>query len=110
MKSLTSIDEILHNQSEIRETAAAFFDENSKFPLNIEGLHGSLFTYFAAEICRSNHLKAVQAAQYSNTSRSAPKYTVFSSDLIIVVPTEADARDIAEDFSAVFEEAEVFIF
>ena len=28
MKSLTSIDEILHNQSEIRETAAAFFDEN----------------------------------------------------------------------------------
>ena len=26
MKSLTSIDEILHNQSEIRETAAAFFD------------------------------------------------------------------------------------
>ena len=110
MKSLTSINEILHNQSEIRETAAAFFDENSKFPLNIEGLHGSLFTYFAAEICRSNHLKAVQAAQYSNSSRSAPKYTVFSSDLIIVVPTEADARDIAEDFSAVFNEAEVFIF
>ena len=110
MKSLTSIDEILHNQSEIRETAAAFFDESSKFPLNIEGLHGSLFTYFAAEICRSNHLKAVQAAQYSNSSRSAPKYTVFSSDLIIVVPTEADARDIAEDFSAVFNEAEVFIF
>ena len=35
MKSLTSIDEILHNQSEIRDTSAAFFDENSKFPLNI---------------------------------------------------------------------------
>lgn len=110
MKSLTSINEILHNQSEIRDTAAAFFNDNSKFPLNIEGLHGSLFSYFAAEVCRSNHLKAVQAAQYSNSSKNAPKYTVFSSDLIIVVPTEADARDIAEDFSSVFDEAEVFIF
>ena len=104
MKSLTSIDEILHNQSEIRDTAAAFFNDNSKFPLNIEGLHGSLFSYFAAEVCRSNHLKAVQAAQYSNSNKNAPKYTVFSSDLIIVVPTEADARDIAEDFSSVFDE------
>ena len=110
MKSLTSINEILHNQSEIRDTAAAFFNDNSKFPLNIEGLHGSLFSYFAAEVCRSNHLKAVQAAQYSNSSKNAPKYTVFSSDLIIVVPTEADARDIAEDFYSVFDEAVVFIF
>ena len=110
MKSLTSIGEILHNQSEIRETAQAFFDENSKFPLHIEGLHGSLFSYFAAEVCRSNHIKAVHSAQYSATSKSSPAYNVFSSDLIIVVPTEADARDIAEDFSAIFEEAEVYIF
>ncbi len=110
MKSLTSIDEILHNQSEIRETSAAFFDENSTFPLNIEGLHGSLFSYFTAEICRSNHLKAVQAEQYSNSSRNAPKYTFFSSDLIIVVPTEADARDINADFSAVYPDAEVHVF
>ena len=110
MKSLTSIDEILHIQDQIRQTAAAFFDEKTKFPLNIEGLHGSLFSYFAAEICRSNHIKALQASQYSNSSKSAPKYTIFSSDLIIVVPTEADARDIAEDFNAIYEEAEVFIF
>ncbi len=110
MKSLTSIDEILHNQSEIRDTAAAFFDENSKFPLNIEGLHGSLFSYFAAEVCRSNHVKAIQAAQYANSSRNAPQYKVFSADLIIVVPTEADALAIAEDFAAVYAEAEVHIF
>ena len=88
MKSLTSIDELLHNHSEIRETAAAFFDENTSFPLNIEGLHGSLFSYFTAEVCRSNHLKAVQAAQYSASSKSAPQYKIFSSDLLIVVPTE----------------------
>ena len=110
MKSLTSIDEILHKQSEIRDTVTAFFDDKSTFPLNIEGLHGSLFSYFTAEVCRSNHLKAVQAVQYSASSKSAPQYKVFSSDLIIVVPTEADARDIAEDFSSIFEEAEIFIF
>ena len=110
MKSLTSIDEILHNQAEIRNTAKAFFDENSSFPLNIEGLHGSLFSLFTAEVCRSNHVKAVQAAQYSSSSKSAPSYKVFSADLIIVVPTEADARDIAGDFAAIFEEAEVHIF
>ena len=110
MKSLTSIDEILHNHSEIRDTSAAFFDENTSFPLNIEGLHGSLFAYFAAEVCRSNHLKAVQADQYSNSSKKTPQYKIFSSDLVIIVPTEADARDIAEDFSAVFSDAEVHIF
>ena len=110
MKSLTSIDEILHNQEEFRNTAQAFFDENTSFPLNIEGLHGSLFSLFTAEVCRSNHVKAVQAAQYSASSKSSPSYKVFSSDLIIVVPTEADARDIAGDFSAIFEEAEVHIF
>ena len=101
MKSLTSIDEILHNHSEIRDTSAAFFDENTNFPLNIEGLHGSLFTYFTAEVCRSNHLKALQAEQYSNSSKKTPQYKIYSSDLIIVVPTETDARDIAEDFSAI---------
>ncbi len=110
MKSLTSIDEILHNHKEIRESSAAFFAENSSFPLNIEGLHGSLFTYFTAEICRSNHIKALQSAQYSATSKSSPQYKVFSSDLIIIVPTEADANNIREDFAAIFEEAEVYIF
>ena len=110
MKSLTSIDEILHNQAEIRSTAQAFFDENTAFPLNIEGLHGSLFSLFTAEVCRSNHVKAVQAAQYSASSKSSPSYKVFSADLIIVVPTEADARDIAGDFAAVYDEAEVHIF
>ena len=110
MKSLTSIDEILHNHSEIRDTSAAFFDENTNFPLNIEGLHGSLFTYFTAEVCRSNHLKALQAEQYSNSSKKTPRYKIYSSDLIIVVPTETDARDIAEDFSAIFGDAEVHVF
>ena len=110
MKSLTSIDEILHNHSEIRDTSAAFFDENTNFPLNIEGLHGSLFTYFTAEVCRSNHLKALQAEQYSNSSKKAPQYKIYSSDLIIVVPTETDVRDIAEDFSAIFGDAEVHVF
>lgn len=110
MKSLTSIDEILHNHSEIRDTSAAFFDENTNFPLNIEGLHGSLFTYFTAEVCRSNHLKALQSEQYSNSSKKTPQYKIYSSDLIIVVPTETDARDIAEDFSAIFGDAEVHVF
>lgn len=110
MKSLTSIDEILHNHSEIRDTSAAFFDENTNFPLNIEGLHGSLFTYFTAEVCRSNHLKALQAEQYPNSSKKTPQYKIYSSDLIIVVPTETDARDIAEDFSAIFGDAEVHVF
>ena len=110
MKSLTSINEILHNQNEIRDTAAAFFAEDTTFPLNIEGLHGSLFTYFASEVCKSNHLKAVQAAQYSSSSKSAPKYKIFSSDLIIVVPTEEDARNISEDFEAIYTEAEIHIF
>ncbi len=110
MKSLTSIDEILHNQPEIRTSSQAFFDEKTSFPLNIEGLHGSLFSLFTAEVCHSNHIKALQSAQYSASSKSGPEYKIFSSDLVIVVPTEADARDIAGDFTAVYEDAEIHIF
>ena len=80
MKSLTSIDEILHNWPQIKETSQAFFDENTVFPLNVEGLHGSLFSYFTAEVCKTNHIKALHNAQYSASSKSAPSYAVFSSD------------------------------
>ncbi len=110
MKSLTSIDEILHNWSEIRDTTTALFNTQASFPQNVEGLHGSLFSYFTAEVCKSNHVKAIQAAQYANSSKSAPKYEVFSSDIVIIVPTETDANNIAGDFAAVYSDAEILIF
>ena len=47
--------------------------------------------------------------QYSNSSKSTPAYKYFSSDLIIVVPTEADARDIEEDL-APFLKKQKFMF
>ena len=110
MKSLTSINEILHNWSEISNTCNVLFENKAEFPLNVEGLHGSLFAWFVSEICNANHIKTIQTAQYSASSKSTASYKFFSSDLIIVVPTEADAQAISEDIAAVFKDAEVNIF
>ena len=110
MKSLTSISEILHNWPEIKDSTSKLFDSTTTFPAQISGIQGSLFTFYTSEICKQNHFKALQATQYSASSKSAPEYTLFSSDLFIVTPTESEAQEIFNDFSTIFPEAEVYLF
>lgn len=110
MKSLTSINEILHNWTEIKESSSKLFDSTTNFPYHISGIHGSLFAFFTSEICQQNHFKAVQSVQYSNTSKSSPEYQLYSSDLFIVTPTEQEAQEIYTDLQTVYPESEVYLF
>lgn len=110
MKSLTSINEIIHKWNEITTIAQTPFEKNAKFPLNIEGVHGSLFSFLTSEICKASHFKSLQASQYSASSKSSPDYALFSSDILIVVPTEADAQDLSNDLNTIYPEANVFVF
>ena len=91
MKSLTTINEILHKWPEIKDSTASLFESETKFPVHISGIQGSLFTFYTSEICQQNHFKAISAQQYSASSRSAPEYALYSSDLFIVTPTDQDA-------------------
>ena len=110
MKSLTSINELLHNLQEIKSSISNIFDLNSNFPIHIEGTQGSLFSFFVSEICRQNHLQTLQATQYGFSSKKTPQYNNFSQDLFIVVPQESDVQDLVTDFQSVYSDAQIYVF
>ena len=110
MKSLTSINELLHNLQEIKSSISNIFDLNSNFPIHIEGTQGSLFSFFVSEICRQNHLQSLQATQYGFSSKKTPQYNNFSQDLFIVVPQESDVQDLVTDFQSVYSDAQIYVF
>ena len=110
MKSLTSINELLHNLQEIKSSISNIFDLNAQFPLHIEGTQGSLFSFFVSEICRQNHMQSLQAAQYGSSSKKTPQYNNCSQDLFIVVPQESDVQDLVTDFQTVYSNAQIYVF
>ena len=111
MKSLT-INDLLHNWQQFHKAAEQITSsyENESFPQTLTGLHGSLFSYFIQEFSRHKHAKTIQALQYSASSKKSPKYNSFSTGILIVVPTEFEANNLAVDFNSVFPEAEVLVF
>ena len=110
MKSLTSINELLHNLREIKSSVSNIFDINAEFPLHIEGTQGSLFSFFVSEICKHNHMLNLQTAQYSSSSKKTPQYSSFSQDLFIVVPQESDVQDLVTDFHSIYSNAQLYVF
>ena len=110
MKSLTSIKDLLHKYNQIQETVNTLTSVNTEFPASVEGIQGSLFSYLTDEICKSNHLKSVEAIQYSSSNKHSPSYQIFSSDLLIVVPTENEALNIYNDLTSIAEDTEIYIF
>ena len=110
MKSLTTIDEIINNWQELRNTINSILQQENGLPSQIEGVYGSLFSYFVKELCETGHFKNLHATQYASSSRKTPVYSTFSSDVFIVVPTIADAQNISNDLNTIYPDANVFIF
>ena len=110
MKSLTTINEIIHQWPEIRNTIDSVFNKETGSSVQIEGIHGSLFAYFLSEFCKAGHFKSLQASQYSSTSKKTPEYQTFPSDLLIVVPTETEGQNIYNDLQTIYPDAEVYLF
>lgn len=110
MKSLTSINELLHNWNDFKSATASILSSDASYPCNIQGVQGSLFTFFTDELCKATHFKTLQSNQYAASSKKTPEYSTYSSDFLIVVPTEAEALDIYNDFKTVFDKADIFIF
>ncbi|MCR4742067.1 MAG: transcription-repair coupling factor [Treponema sp.] len=105
MKSLTSIKEILTNCQELKEGINSLFSENINFPYSLYDIHGSFFSHFLQEFSQVNHLKSAQAIQYQGIE----SYNLYSSDILIVAPTEFEINNIANDLAAIYPEAQVFI-
>ena len=111
MKSLSSsVNNFLHNWNEFSSAADKITSSDIKFPVQISGIHGSLFTYFLNELSNTARLKTLQAIQYSNSSKKTVEYKSFSQNYLIVVPGEFEMNNLAQDIRAIFPEAQVFLF
>lgn len=102
----TSINNLMHNWKDLSTSIQYIENQDTKFPIEIEGIHGSLFSYFLAEISRYNKLKSV----YSKNNGGIESYSISSSDVLIVVPTEHEANDLYVDIQTIIPDSEVYVF
>jgi len=102
MKSLSSssVIEKLNRWQELKTTVDSLFTASS-YPVQIEGVSGSLFSFFVDQIAKAGHVRHIQSVQYDS------KIQTFSRDIIIVVPTEREATCIQNDLESVFPKAEI---
>ena len=105
MKSLTSIKEILNNCQELKEKINSLFSQDLKFPYSIYDIHGSFFSHFLQEFAQANHFKSAHAIQYEGLE----SFNLYSSDILIVAPSDFEINNIANDLASIYPEAEVFI-
>lgn len=90
----------------MQDAMSVLVSPDTVFPVNVGGIHGSLFSGFISELCGANLLRSVQAVQYGGKSG----YTVLSGDMVVVVPGEAEAASVAEDLRAFCPDSEINVF
>ena len=111
MKSLySSINNFLHNWKDFSSASDKITSPDIKFPVQISGTHGSLFTYFLSDLCNTVKYKKLQFLQYNNSSKKTPDYKDFSQDYLIVVPGEYEMNNLSEDIQTIFPQAQVYLF
>ena len=111
MKSLSSsVNNLLSNYGEYKSVISQITSDDTDFPVEIRGIHGSLFSYFVQNLTQSAFNQNLQSVQYSNTSRSGGSYKTFSNDILIVVPGEFEANNLYNDLSSLFEESQLYVF
>jgi transcription-repair coupling factor (superfamily II helicase) len=109
MNSLTSIEEILKKWDGLKN-CLNLISSSRDYPLDIEGVQGSFFSFLVKEICKTSHFKSLQASQYQNSSKSAPAYEFISSDMLLVLPSEKDAIEISQDLQTICPDYEIYTF
>ena len=104
MKSLSSINNLIHNWSQMKDLISKVVEIESGIPQNIEGVHQGLFPFFISEFNNAAYYKTLQYLQYQNSSISGQEYKQINSDLVIVVPGENEATNIYNDLKTVLDE------
>ena len=104
MKSLSSINNLIHNWSQMKDLISKVVEIKSGIPQNIEGVHQGLFPFFISEFNNAAYYKTLQYLQYQNSSKSGQEYKQINSDLVIVVPGENEATNIYNDLKTVLDE------
>mgnify|MGYP003499812523 FL=1 len=66
---LSSIDKLIYDWPQIKDAMSKITNNQTFEPINVEGLHGSFFSYFVSDLCKTAYIKNLQAIQYKNTSK-----------------------------------------
>ncbi|MCR5288884.1 MAG: transcription-repair coupling factor [Treponema sp.] len=90
--------------TEFRESIDFLLHDTSAYPAEIEGLQGSLHSFFAAAFMNSRFAQTLHSIQYNESFSSRQ-----ALDSVIVVPSEKNAQDVASDLHTILPESEVYI-
>lgn len=105
---MRSLDNIVTNKLKKWQELNALFSSldaeagAKNFPAQIEGLDGSLASFFAAAYLERERTKKIQAAQYGSAASQAG-----SMDLLLVAASERDALEIRQDLETALDGAEI---
>ena len=111
MNSLSSsINNLIHNWSQLKEVCTTITADDTVYPVNLEGIHGSLFSFFVKEFCSKAYFQNLQILQYQSSNKHIQTEATINSDLLVVVPDEIDATNISNDLKTNFPESEIIVF
>lgn len=82
------------------------------YPLNVEGLNGSLYAFFIARFLEEKKSSLIRSLQYSSSRNTTVKSASDSEnlDFVIVVPGDKLTGEVVQDLRTVIPEAEIFTF
>ena len=112
MKSLSSsLKDLIHSWPQMQSAVHLVTDGEKAFPKKIKGMQGSSFSFFINELEQSIRIANLQAIQYNNAKRyTEQKLNSYSSDLVIIVPGELEARNLYNDLITILDNTEIYIF
>jgi len=117
----SSLQDLLRRYKTLQSTISNLVSSDdiyAHFPCEIEGIQGSLHSFFIGELCASIKAKHIQSIKYSQTGRyTSPSQSFCASELdaVLIVPTEKEAQEILSDLYTVFTDssgtlwAEIFL-
>ncbi len=107
----SSLQELFRNYKTLQSTLSNLVSNDeiyACYPCEIEGIQGSLHSFFIGELCSSIKSKHLQYIKYSQTGRHtsvSPQYTASELDTVLIVPTEKEAQELLCDLHTVFTDA-----
>ncbi|MCR5606814.1 MAG: transcription-repair coupling factor [Treponema sp.] len=94
----------LHDYSGFQDYVNKLANDEADFPAVIEGLQGSLSSFFTASYVQARKYKIIHELQYKGSASAS------LSDIVIIVQNEKNAAELYTDLTTIFDENECEIW
>ncbi|MBE6350916.1 MAG: transcription-repair coupling factor [Spirochaetaceae bacterium] len=114
---LNLLENALSSWDEVHSLIASLSENQSQFPLEIEGLQGSSVAYFIQEFLKKRNTQLLHKIQYGDTGRYSKKTLTdilsqsdySENDLLLVVPSEKEANELILDIKTFSQNSDIEI-